>query len=400
MKRIVTIIFALTLMLYFTGFVEKIELNQLGIVAGMGIDKTEDGYLVTTQLYNPEAIAGKNSNALPIVSLTAEGDTFYEAFHKIDSLTTKVLYFAHLDVLVVDETIAKEGINSVLDFSLRHTEIRPDVNIIIAKDARANEVLNVLTALNPVPATQLDVFSNMIEKYTGHLTSYNLYDVVNSMNTPGVSAVLNTVSIISETLGEKKMATPEDLEMAGTADNLSNITTPVKLEIRDLAVFKLDKLAGYMSETDSQFYNLLKGKEKHYLLKVKIDDEFFLTLETEQIKTKITPHLKENKVMIECEVKGVLVERGYPMDLSVENNIKLAQYYLEEQLRADLFKFLKKSQQELKADVLGIGEKAFYKDYEDWTAIQGYWDEIYPELDFDLNIKVHIKTVGEILNIR
>ena len=393
-------IIAVTIVLYFTGFVEKKELNQLGIVAGMGIDKTESGYLVTTQIYNPEAIAGKNSNALPILSLTAEGDTIYEALHRIDSKITKVLYFAHLDVIVVDEALAEQGINFILDFSLRHKEIRPDVNILVAKDARAHDVLNILTATDPVPATQLDIFSNMVEKYTARLTDYNLYDVVNQMNAPGLNAVLNAVSIINETAEGKRLATPEELEFGGSKDNLGTITVPIKLEINNLAVFNLDKLVGYMTSEDAQFYNFLREKDKRYFIKTKIDDEYFVTFETEQVKVKVEPNIPEKKVKIDCQVKGILIEHGYPMDLSTKNNIQITEYYLEKQLKEDIFRFLEKTQQELKTDVLGIGRKVFYKDSKNWSMIQGYWNELYTELDFDVDVDLHIKTVGEIQNIR
>lgn len=44
-----------------------------------------------------------------------------------------MLYLPHLSVIVIDENIAKDGINDVLDAALRNVKIRPNISLVVAK---------------------------------------------------------------------------------------------------------------------------------------------------------------------------------------------------------------------------------------------------------------------------
>ena len=62
-----------------SGCGHKVEMSQIGIVAGLGVDQTENGYLLTAQIVNPSAIAGNQHDTLDVFSISAEGDTLNDA---------------------------------------------------------------------------------------------------------------------------------------------------------------------------------------------------------------------------------------------------------------------------------------------------------------------------------
>jgi len=412
MKRLIILAFALLL----SGCLDRTEISKIWLVSGLGIDKTDTGYLVTVQVLNPTAIVGENPG-LPVHTFSAEGATYYEAYQKADNLTVHVLYMSHLSAIIVDEAVAEEGINSVLDFALRHVEIRPDVNVLVAKEDRAEDILKVLTPIETIPSMQLDIFTNMVAEHTARLINYNLYDIINLMNTPGVNAVLDVVTLEkepNEQAGEKTNEQAEEQpeeqpsedtnekseEEGGAEDNVQSIAPPVQLTIKQLAVFNDDNLIGYINQDDAQLYNILRKKNKRYVIKTKVDNEYYTSFEIEELFGTHKTFLEEEKVIFDFKIKGTLTENRYPIDLSNSDNVKIIESYFEKQLEQDLMAFLEKTQKELAADVIGIGQQAYYTDNNKWSEVQGYWDEIYPRVDFKVNVEIKLKSVGVIENIR
>jgi len=421
----------LALLPMLTGCMERIELNKLGIVAGLGVDKTEDGYILTAQILNPASITGSNPNALPVYSLTAEGQTIYEAYQKLDQVTTETLFLSHLNIIVVNEEMAKSGINPILNFTLRHTEIRPDINILVAKESNSADILNVLPSIASIPSAELDIFTNMIESYTARLTSYNLYDVVDMASGNSIHMVLNAVSIYHEhedrQKREQKQAqkdsegndtvsssssetSPEEHQggrhekgegedQGSTIDNTLEITAPVQLRIEYLAAFHDDKLVGFLDNDEAQLYNILLGANKRYVLTTKIEEEYYVSVETTNISSEIKTDLEKNKATIDLKIVAGIVENTYPIDLTSKDNFDVLIDYLTAQLEEDIEKFLEKTQSELKSDILGIGGKAYYHEHKNWIQKQGYWSEIFPTIDIKVNVELDIDSSGEIGNV-
>jgi len=402
MKRILLVICVVLL----SGCREQVGLKELGLVAGLGIDKIEDGYLLTAQVVNPNAIGGNDSNALPIYSVSAEGETLYEAFQKIDNQSIHALYLAHLHVIVIDETTAEEGLNPILDFALRHTEIRPDINILVAYEETSQDILNVLIPNDPIPVSQLDIYVSMVKSHTGRLGSYNLYDTVKSVNKTGLDTVLNAASIDREPRPDNDSEDEDDsedqqdkMDVASSTDNISKILPESNLEIKHFAVFNDDKLVGYLDDTEIQLYNILQNKDKYYILKIKVEDDYYVSMEANRVNTKIHTQVADRKVLINCEVTGILTENRYPMDLSAGHNVEILEEYFSEQLKKDLLALIEKTQTEVKADIFRIGGHAYNWENENWFNVKGHWDEIYPTLDFEVNVDVVIESIGDIENL-
>ena len=68
--------------------------------------------------------------------------------------------------------------------------------------------------------------------------------------------------------------------------------------------------------------------------------------------------------------------------------------------KKDLMDFISKTQQELQSDILGVGSKIHQKDPKKWAGVNGYWEEIYPTLEFEVDVKIEINSVGDIANLK
>ena len=403
-KRPLALFLFLISVMMLAGCLERVELNKLGVVAGIAIDKTDTGYTVTAQILNPSAIAGETANALPVYNLKAEGITIHEAYNKLNQLTSSALFLSHLNVIIIDEAFAKSGFSPILNFALRHSEIRPDITIVIAKEERASDILNVVTVLDMIPAAQLNV-SSMVSSHKARLTSSNLYEVVDMVNTNAINVVLNAVTIhreeahIDESIERKNETDGHTAPNGSTIDNILDIAAPVQLRIEHLAVFQGDKLVGFIDDDEAQLYNMMMGQHKRYAIVTRIDEEYYTSFGLMAANPEITTHLANNEATIKMNLDAVILENTYPIDLTNTENLVALSEHLQTQVEEDVKNFIHKIQTELQSDILGIGGKAYYQENKVWKEKEGYWSEIFPEMTINIEVKLKIDSVGEIGNV-
>jgi len=413
-KKLISVCLLMLLISALTGCMSRVELKDLGIVSGLGIDKLEDGYRVTAQILNPAAIAGDGGAQLPVYSFSAEGQSIHEAYNKLDHIGSAALFLSHLNVIVIDEAFAEAGFAPLLNFSLRHAEIRPDMTIVVAKEESAQDILSVVSALDTIPAVQIDV-SSMVASRTARLVSYNLYEVVDMVNMETINLVLNAVSIYhadqenengrdkqneQDDQGQNDHQNEKDKDHEGSKiNNIQDITDPVQLRIEHLAVFNKDKLVGFMDTYEAQLYNLLMGESKRYAFVTKIEDDYYTSGRVTKSDVKIKTDLENNEATITMNFDLMVIENTYPMDLTNPENLAAMSEYFKKQLESDLTTFIKKVQTEWQTDIIGIGGKAYYHENKIWKEKSGYWQELFPETTINLEIELEIDSIGEIGNV-
>src|SRR5207253_4416944 len=133
MNRVICIFLMFLLLISFlTGCWSSKELNELSIVTALGIDKTENGYLVSAQIINPGEIAGKTSSGrTEVIRFMKSGNTILEAIRKLATDSPRKIYVSHLRVVVFGEKLAREGIGKTLDILSRDHEMRSDFYLMV-----------------------------------------------------------------------------------------------------------------------------------------------------------------------------------------------------------------------------------------------------------------------------
>jgi spore germination protein KC len=123
MKKLL-LVFAILANIFLGGCLPEGELTNMGIAVSVGIDKSDDGYLVTYQVMNPKSISSKAQNEAPIVIYAESGKDLFQIKRKITQQSPRKMYHSHLRTVVLGEEIAKEGIKDILDFFVRGHEYR------------------------------------------------------------------------------------------------------------------------------------------------------------------------------------------------------------------------------------------------------------------------------------
>jgi len=141
------------------------ELNKLAIVMAVGIDKADEPgrYLVTAQIARPgtaaSGVGGAGATAgggdETVHTTYADGDTLFAAIRNLAQFASRRIYWAHNNVVVIGEDVAREDITPVLDFFARNPELRLRAWLAIARDTTAREIVSAKTGIESVPANSL-----------------------------------------------------------------------------------------------------------------------------------------------------------------------------------------------------------------------------------------------------
>lgn len=386
MKKTSIFLFILFILfaLFLSGCGGKRELNELAIVVAMGIDKVENEYEVSLQVVNPSEVSSKqgNSGRSSVVTYHAKGKSVFEAIREMTTVTPRKPYFSHIQILVLGEELAKNGISESLDFFSRDHELRSDFYVIVSDETSASEILSIFSPLEKIPASKLYNSLEVSEKAWAPTTYIHIHDLVNEISKKGKNAVLTNIRIVGEAdLGKERI-------------NIEKIDPPARLKYSGLAIFKQDKLVGILTEKESKGYNYIKNNVKNTLGLIACPKGGNLSMEVTNAKTKVKGKVKNGvpSIHVKINIKQNVGEVNCSIDLSK----KKTNDYINKESRARVKKIVEDAldtiQKDYQIDVLGFGEAIYRADYKEWKKIENEWDELFPNVK--VNVSVDVITTG------
>ncbi|WP_374965390.1 Ger(x)C family spore germination protein [Lysinibacillus sp. RS5] len=365
-----------------TGCWDKRELNELGITLAIGIDKVEDEYQVTAQVVVPSEIPTKTSTGRsPVILFQEKGETVYEAFRKITKSSPRKIYPGHLRMLVLGEDLAEEGIAKSLDLLSRDWELRSDFFVAIAKDGTAEEVLNVRTTIESIPANKMFNILQTSEASWAATNGIKLDELIASMTSNGKEAVLTGILVTGEQ------------EKGSSKQNVESITPSARIEYDDLAVFKKDKLVGWLTERESRGYNGIVNEVQKSVTAISCPEEGKATIEIIQADSKVTGKINKGmpEVDVNIKVKGNVGEVECQINLNDLDTIVELEKITEKQMEETVKMAIETAQKQYKSDIFGFGEAIHRSNPKEWKKMKEQWDEEF--LGVTANVKVDVKLV-------
>jgi spore germination protein KC len=376
---------------FVTGCWSRRELNDLAIAVGIGIDKIGDQYQISAQVVLPSQIAGSKGGSpqSPVNLYKATGHTVYEALRKITTLSPRKIYISHLRILVLGEALAKEGISDVLDFMSRDTDTRNDYFIVVAKDSKAEDALKILTSLEKIPAVRLFSSLETSEKQWAPTSTVTLGTLVTELVSKGKNPVLTGVVING------------NVEVGQTQKNVETVDSPTELKYSGLAVFKKDKLIGWLNPEESKVYNYLTNKVKSTVFYIQCPEGKKVSLDVFDARSKIKGSMHNDKpeISIEQHIESDLGEvQCRNLDLTEPKTITELEQIANQKV-VDLFETtIKKVQQEYKSDIFGFGEVIHRSNPQAWKKLQDNWDQTFLNLPVSVKADIKIRLLGKVTN--
>lgn len=378
---------------------DRREVERLGIIMTIGIESAPGGKVrVILQNINPAAL-GKGgggggpmaggSGRKPYRNRLGEGDTIFDAIRELSRETPRQLFFAHNQVIIVSEELARErGLREITDFFERHPQIRRTTWLLVGK-GQLSTLMDEPGSLEVNPAQQ--VVGIIDERdLTSSYAVQKLGDFLEMMESEGsqpYTAVLTR---------EINKASPEEHK-----DRLAegHIAEPHQnVQINGTALFRRDKMVGWLNSRESRGLLWVRGKVKGGVIDIPDPDQKgrIITLEIIKSKTKLTPEIKDGQIImaVEIAVESNLGEATGELDVEKPKTIEKLEELQARAIQEEIGSALARAQEEYGVDVFGFGEALHRKYPRQWKEMKNRWSELYPEVQVQVGVKAKIRRTG------
>lgn len=374
MKKFTAIIMIIILMPSITGCSRtKQEINNLSILLAIGFDLTPEGkYLFTAQILNTQKQNYRSKKApSSVVVFSSEGNSPYDAMNHMATSLGKNLFLGHSAYIIVGSRLAENGISLVLDSALRSPDTRPNRPLFVTK-GNALDIVKAVTTDEKIPANVIDnILRFQIDK--GYVPLTSRLDFATAL--------------------ESKTAAP----IAGMINLEKNINADNTFKVSGTAVFKKDKLIGYLDKKETRGMQWLNSRVKAGNLVVQTKDNGIISFDILESKTTIKPIVKNNNVTMQVNVKekSNIIEMTEDIDpMKNPEKLKKLSELQNKAIKSEIELTLNTAQKKLKADIFDFGGKIHRDNPKFWNIIKGNWEKIFPELKIEVNVDSSIKRPG------
>lgn len=377
-------IFLILIVLFLSGCNYR-ELDKIAITVGCGLEKVDDGYKITVQIADTQKQGDSNSSTSPVrfKNYTYTDRTIHEAARGILTKLPKKAYTKHMQILVIDEKIANNGINEIIDFWFREVELRNDFYVFVSKDSTPIEVLGVLTQIYPINSVGI---RNLIEnnfKYLGGTVLTTFDDLTSSYISKTKEIILPTIMVLGKD-GNKK-------------DNLESSIPESLISLNETAYFRDNKLVGYLDKKQTIYYNLVKNALKTSIISYECDKDKFVTFEIIENKTDIDIVKNKPEVNIKVQAKGNLTSIMCEYDISKNDGIKRIEKEGSLEIKKQIDSLFKLSKDN-KTDIFSIRD-IYYKHNNKYYKNISNYNDFFDNLKVNVDVKLNIFEKGNSLQV-
>jgi len=380
-KKSMLVFIILHLCLFLTGCWGVTELDELAMVAGLGVDLDEktDEIILTAQIIKAGEvgtspggggksggpITGKKAAAVWVVE--SRGETFFDAVRAFTFQSSRKLYFPHAKIIVFGKSLAKKGIKPYLNLLIKDYEPRNNTLIAVAEN-RASEVMEITTELEKIPAYGLAKLIE-IRTVTSQSSLVTVHEFIIGLLSKAKSPTASHIQVI-EKEGEKKAL------------------------VKGTAVFKDDKFIGTLNKTETRGLLWMKNKVESGVVVINDPQGKKVSIEIVDSSTEIKSKLADNRITIEINIndRGNIAENMGELNLTTTRMISFLEKQQNIIIKNEIESALKKAY-ELNTDLMGFGD-IIYKYYpEIWKKIGAYQDHYWKEIDVKIKVDSKIQEV-------
>lgn len=378
-KKILIIIIPLLFLL--TGCYDYKELNSISILSATEINKIDDEFIVSAQAVNPQAPDKTSNSQAPFIIYTGRGKTIQEAYRSIANESSKFLYLNHIQILIINEKIAKESLDEIVDYFMRSSAIRTEFYVLIGRD---DNVLDIITPINDISSASIKESIENNLKYLGTTSDITFNELVSIMLDENSEIVLPSIKLINDSIEGENIENTEETKVN------------TKYELSNLAIFKDDKLIGYLNEEQSKTYNILQNKINNTILTYECDKDKYMSVEI--IDSQSSMDISNKKANIEVKLSGNLNEYNCSKSLENKKTIEKIEKEFEQKLTESITKNINEVRTEYNSDIFGFLDNIYKKDYKTYKTIKNNWyNSNYQHLELSVKVDLTVIAKGKVM---
>lgn len=368
------------LLLLLGGCWDRTEINDLALITALALDQTENGQIqATVQIIIPQnqggmnASGGNGSHSKPVTTRSEHGANITEALSKLQRVMSRKQFWGQCKIFIFSEKLAKSGIREQFDFLVRHPQPRERAYMLVSK-GKAADALEVFPPIERSSADALRKFSDMNIGIKVTLEQLSMM-----LKGDSRTAALPLVYI----LPENKSAEPYQ-------------TIPY---IFGTAVFKKDKMIGEISEMTTRGVLWIRNEIEEYTVTYKAEEgEGLVSLHPVKASLKLIPKIQGDRwgMTIKVFAEADIVQNGTDLNPFRPDLLNTMNEAFKQDVRERIHIALDEVQHRLQADIFNFARE-FHRTYpKQWEKAKDRWDDIFPEVKVEIDIKTLIHRPGNI----
>lgn len=361
MRRIASLCITLLLL---TGCWSRSEIDELVFPLALGIDKTENGYLVTIQVALPPK--GEMAAGGGFWLESVERPTLDEAAHVLTLKVGNRPRWSHLALVVFGRDLAEAGVAPAIDYLVRVLELRESALVAVSHE-RASDILGGRLAGQTIPGVGYK-----------HLLNTAFQDTMQ----PAISLARFAAMLMQP--GQDPFAAMVRLQENGS------------VFFTDVAVFKHDTMVRMLDSAETRgFLRSLPGQQ-HAMVPFSCPDGVPAFVRNDGLANRLIPVLRGPKVerfFVQIRMTGYLTEGMCRGKLTDVEHVATLQRQVEKVVREEA-KLALDAAREAGADIFGFGMRAYRKG----GRIPGgndAWTELPIEFQVDITLDREGITVNQ-----
>ncbi|MEH7349086.1 Ger(x)C family spore germination protein [Gottfriedia acidiceleris] len=363
------------------------SLNKISVISAIGIDKNEEGYIVTMQKYNPAATSKEGAAELGAYSYSTEGRTIPEAINKIQTKFSYTNFLDTVEVAVIGESLVKsEGITSVANYFLRDSIFPSNVRVVISKGVNPDQLLQIILPIEKVSGTRVEQLLSRKRDAWGNLSDINADKIIGMLNQKRTELTIPYITILG------------DVSKGMSKSNIEKTNPDTVIAIEGFAVFQDQRFSYWLSSKESAVYALTRSNIQDTTLVTKCSKQpGYLTWKNMQSKPNIRLLDKKGSptFLLEIHIKAKLSDVSCHMDTSTVKAIAKLEHDAEHVIKKQIHHLIAKTQNK-QTDINGFGETVYRQQPERWDKVKQQWDSVYSTVPIKIKVKFDLLETGEI----
>lgn len=384
-KKFFIIINSILCMIILSGCWDTRELNTIGVVYAVGIEKDEitKEIICDVQVAIPASVkkdAPRNQSSVAIIEV--RGDTVSNAINNITEKIDRFPDFSQNKIIIIDENAAQDGLFPILDFFKRSYQVRNVQWIAIAKPKMVKEIMGNQHGIGNIQGSYLNDIMTL-SKFNSKIANINLMNFYKKALKPGTNPIAGAVQNMEE----------PNLPIERKSSN-----TGMGIKFSGASVFKGDKFIGYLNPEETTGYNLIvaNNKDPNISIASTLNPNNIINIRIQKTKAQIKPEIIDNKIIFHINIKGEgniseLADVTNYNDTKIINQLENQQNIV---LKNEIHMLMNKLQNSLHSDILGFGEALSIKYPKVWKEKKDNWDDVFSKAEYTVNTNVQIKRSG------
>ncbi|HMM05091.1 MAG TPA: Ger(x)C family spore germination protein [Clostridiales bacterium] len=373
-KKCLCMLLVLSFLLPLSGCWNYRGLNEMIVIVGLAIDKNDsDGYKVTFETVDLNTSVKESGPKSKMIE--AEGKTIFDAVRNAKKRVTSKLYLGQAQIVIISEELGREqDIEELIDWCMRDGECRETMYFLISQEKTAGEVLSAPGLDQPLISNEIKKILEADQTVTSSTISMELYQIFDRVRAQGKDLTLPAIHNIKNDGG-------------------------TFCEINGIAVYKGSRLAGFLSSEETKYVLFVIDKVEGGLLILTPTGKVKETsLEISKNKTRTSFQHKDGKIIftIKTETDVYLDEYMGKEDALSDKQTKAIEDAAEKMLEENIAAVIDTVQTKYNADIFGFGNKIYKKDFDFWQKQKDHWDEIFPNIEVNVESTVHILNTAAI----